>query len=207
MWKRDRSTREDDELFEKFAGPADAPVSQPARPEVNSTVTQSSPAPAPAPAPAPGLSESTASHAQSTVRHGSVLGPSLRFKGELVADEDLIVQGQLEGSIVHSRSLTIGSQGRMQVDIKARRITVEGTVEGDLHALESAALAASARVRGNVFANEVSVAEGARLNGRIDMDNAPKIPQAGKKAVPEKKPDQTAADLSDNEVGELLGGG
>ena len=201
MWKRDRSTREDDPLLEKFASPADVPVNQPARPEVNPPVTQ------PSPAPAPRSSESTATNAPSSVRSGSVLGPSLRFKGELVADEDLIVQGQLEGSIVHSRSLTIGSQGRMQGDIKARRITVEGSVEGDLHALESAALAASARVRGNVFANEVSVAEGARLNGRIDMDNAPKVPQAAKKEFQEKKPDQPAADLSDNEVGELLGRG
>src|SRR5262245_15138363 len=41
----------------------------------------------------------------------SVLGPTLRFKGELVADEDLLIQGQLEGSIEHTRSLTIGTEG------------------------------------------------------------------------------------------------
>src|SRR5262245_46466061 len=40
----------------------------------------------------------------------SVLGPSLRFKGELQADEDLLIQGQLEGSIEHTRSLTIGTE-------------------------------------------------------------------------------------------------
>jgi cytoskeletal protein CcmA (bactofilin family) len=136
----------------------------------------------------------------------SVLGPTLRFKGDLVADEDLVVQGQVEGTILHTRSLTIGSQGRMQGDIKARRITVEGKVTGDLHAFENATLAAGAEVRGNVFANEVSVAEGARFSGRIDMDNAPRVPQAGEKkpAGQVQKPQPGKQELSSDDVVDLL---
>ena len=64
--------------------------------------------------------------------HGraSTLGATLRIKGDLVADEDLVIQGQVEGSILHTRSLTIGSQGKVRGDIRARRIVVEGSVEG-----------------------------------------------------------------------------
>lgn len=107
---------------------------------------------------------------------GSVLGATLRFKGDLIADEDLVVQGQVEGSILHSRSLTIGADGGMQGDIRARRIIVEGTVTGDLYALEGVTVRATGRVRGSIYAPRVSIAEGAEFNGRIDMEKAPSVP-------------------------------
>ena len=107
---------------------------------------------------------------------GSTLGATLRFKGDLVADEDLVIQGQVEGSILHTRSLTIGAQGRVLGDIRARRIVVEGSVDGNLYALESVSLRSGAVVRGDVFAAAISVDNGARLTGRIDMDNAPTVP-------------------------------
>jgi cytoskeletal protein CcmA (bactofilin family) len=107
---------------------------------------------------------------------GSVLGASLRFKGDLVADEDLVVQGQIEGSILHSRSLTIGADGGMKGDIRARRIVVEGLVTGDLYALECVTVRATGRVRGSIYAPRVAIAEGAEFNGRIDMEKAPAVP-------------------------------
>jgi cytoskeletal protein CcmA (bactofilin family) len=107
---------------------------------------------------------------------GSTLGATLRFKGDLVADEDLVIQGQIEGSILHTRSLTIGSQGRVRGDIRARRIIVEGSVDGNLYALERASLRPGATVRGDIFAAEIVIDDGACLNGRIDMDNAPTVP-------------------------------
>lgn len=113
---------------------------------------------------------------RTSAARGSTLGATLRMKGDLVADEDLVVQGQVEGSILHTRSLTIGSQGRMLGDIRARRIIVEGSVEGNLYALESVTLKRGAAVRGDVFAAGVAMEDGARLTGRIDMDNAPTVP-------------------------------
>src|SRR5208282_6752971 len=47
----------------------------------------------------------------------SVLGPTLRFRGELSAQEDLIIQGSVEGSITHTQSLTVGTDGSMKGDI------------------------------------------------------------------------------------------
>src|ERR1019366_8369589 len=57
----------------------------------------------------------------------SVLGPTLRFRGELSAQEDLIVQGSVEGSITHTQSLTIGTDGTMKGDIRARVIVIDGS--------------------------------------------------------------------------------
>src|ERR1700692_3816879 len=99
----------------------------------------------------------------------SILGPTLRFRGELSAQEDLIIQGSVEGSITHTQSLTVGTDGAMKGDIRARVIVVEGKVEGDLYATESVSIRASAKVTGNVFAPRVGIAEGALFPGRGEV--------------------------------------
>lgn len=203
MWKRERSERSalDDMMAESaksYSPPAFPPPAPPA-----ATVVP----PAPPAAVAATAVESSPARAAASAPAGakvSVLGPSLKFKGDLVADEDLVVQGQIEGSILHTRSLTIGAQGRMQGDIKARRITVEGTVDGDLYALDSVVLRAGAIVRGNVFANKVSVAEGAKFSGRIDMDNAPTVPSVAGRPPGAAEASGEHNDLTDQQVGELL---
>lgn len=132
----------------------------------------------------------------------STLGATLRFKGDLVADEDLVIQGQVEGSILHTRSVTIGAHGRVQGDTRARRIVVEGTIDGSLYALESVTIRAGAVVRGDVFAPRVSVDEGARLSGRIDMDNAPAVPSVRMQLSGSTSTD--TGELSDREVDAVL---
>jgi cytoskeletal protein CcmA (bactofilin family) len=99
----------------------------------------------------------------------SVLGPTLRFRGELSAQEDLIVQGSVEGSITHTQSLTIGTDGTMKGDIRARVIVIDGKVDGDLYATESVSIRATAKVKGNVFAPRVGITEGAFFQGQIEM--------------------------------------
>jgi len=99
----------------------------------------------------------------------SVLGPTLRFRGELSAQEDLIIQGSVEGSITHTQSLTVGTDGTMKGDIRARVIVIDGKVEGDLYATESVSIRATAKVKGNVFAPRVGITEGAFFQGQVEM--------------------------------------
>ena len=101
----------------------------------------------------------------------SILGPSLRFKGELHADEDLMIRGHVEGSITHSQRLTICRDGNVKADIQGQVIAVEGTVEGDLNASTSVAVMETARLTGDVRAPSVSIVEGANFNGNVLMDS------------------------------------
>jgi cytoskeletal protein CcmA (bactofilin family) len=99
----------------------------------------------------------------------SVLGPTLSIKGgELSFDEDLIIEGTVEGKIAHQgHHLTIGKNGRVKANIRARLITVYGTVEGDLHGDEGVEISASARVTGNVVGPRVTLEGGATFKGSI----------------------------------------
>jgi cytoskeletal protein CcmA (bactofilin family) len=99
----------------------------------------------------------------------SVLGPTLVFKGELSADEDLMLKGRVEGSINHTASLRIGKEGSVVGNITAKFITVEGRVEGDLHGSGAVTVKESANIDGNIFSPTVSLLEGANFNGSIEM--------------------------------------
>jgi cytoskeletal protein CcmA (bactofilin family) len=106
----------------------------------------------------------------SATERSSVLGPTLYFKGDLSAEEDLLIQGRVEGSITHTQRLTVGAQGTVKANINAQLIIVEGTVDGDLQAEKSVVVKETAKVRGNIFAPTVSILEGACFSGNIDMD-------------------------------------
>jgi cytoskeletal protein CcmA (bactofilin family) len=108
-----------------------------------------------------------------TAHGSSVIGPRLVFRGKLTAEEDLLIQGRVEGSIHHSgTNLTIGAQGEVKADIVARKVVIQGAVQGDVRASDSITVEASARVQGNLFAARVAIKEGAQFKGAIDMDVA-----------------------------------
>ena len=124
-----------------------------------------------------------------------VLGPTLHFKGELYGEEDLEFQGQLEGSIEHTRSLSIGKDGGVTGNIRAKFVIIEGRVDGDVYATESVSVRQSAKVVGNIFAPRVGIADGANFSGRIDMNH---------KGAQAQRPATSGAQLSDNAAEKLL---
>lgn len=150
-------------------GRAAAPEAAASRPEPREPrVEPRTPAPRAAEPRAPEVRAVQAPVPESAPR-ASVLGPTLRFRGELSAQEDLVVQGSVEGSITHTQSLSIGTDGSMKGDIRARVIVIDGKVEGDLYATESVNIRATAKVKGNVFAPRVAITEGAFFQGQIEM--------------------------------------
>lgn len=116
----------------------------------------------------------------------SVLPPTLRFKGELSAEEDLLIQGTVEGSIHHTQRVTIGKEGTVKANIRAQVIKVEGNVEGDLHAERSVFVGETGNLRGNIHAPSVSLTEGSRFNGAVDMDS--KRPQNAMRPQADERP-------------------
>jgi cytoskeletal protein CcmA (bactofilin family) len=123
----------------------------------------------------------------------SVLGPTLKFKGELTAEEDLMIEGSIEGSIEHSSSLTIGESGRLKGTVSAEHIAVEGYVEGEIHGSQSVTIRETANVNGNITSPTVSLLEGATFNGNIDMTGKAFEEPGDDDATP-KTVDRVAAD-------------
>lgn len=103
----------------------------------------------------------------------SSIGSGLKIRGELSGSSDLYIDGEAQGKItlVDSR-VTIGPNGRVQADIEAREIVIEGTVQGNLKARDSVRLGSSSKVQGSVMTPRIGIDDGAKLRGKVEMTRA-----------------------------------
>ncbi len=107
----------------------------------------------------------------------AIIGSKIRFKGELVGEEDLVIQGSVDGTIdLKGNNLTVGKDGTLKANVSAKTVTVEGNVEGDIFGQEKITIKNSSNVRGNIVASRISLEDGAKFKGSIDMDVDDKSP-------------------------------
>lgn len=100
----------------------------------------------------------------------TTIGRSLAIRGELTSQDDLMIEGRVEGPVImRTGTLTIGPEARLRSDIRGVRIVIRGRVDGNVTATERIELHPSASVTGSLSANLVVIAEGATFNGGIDM--------------------------------------
>ena len=103
----------------------------------------------------------------------AVIGATVKIKGEVVSDEDIAVEGLIEGSIVlKNNELLVGSSGRVHADVVAKSVKVDGELHGDVEASERIVITSSGSMRGNIQAPRVILEDGAKFKGSIDMDEA-----------------------------------
>jgi cytoskeletal protein CcmA (bactofilin family) len=99
----------------------------------------------------------------------TVIGPDASFKGELTFEKGLRLQGKFEGRINTPGRLHIAKEARMQADVEAGAIIVEGDVKGNLVASDKIELKNSARYEGDLTAGKLVVDEGASLTGHVQV--------------------------------------
>jgi cytoskeletal protein CcmA (bactofilin family) len=134
---------------------------------------------------APQAPETTAARrpSPSPSREAAVIGPSIHIDGDLRGEEDLLIEGEVNGTVqLKNNSLTIGPQGKVSADVYAHSVYVEGYMEGDLFGSERVCIRKSAQVRGNITSPRVSLDDGARFKGSIEMD-----PQAVEAALGQRR--------------------
>lgn len=127
----------------------------------------------------------------------ATIGPSIVIRGEVTGDEDLLIQGHVDGSVaLGQHAVTVGDGGRVKAGITGRVITVEGAVEGDLSAKEQIVLRGTARVRGDLNAPRVVLEDGASFRGLVDMGTTKDLditPVGEAKAEPSAKASAAAS--------------
>jgi cytoskeletal protein CcmA (bactofilin family) len=106
----------------------------------------------------------------STSQHQTVLGQTVVMKGELSASEDLLIEGQFEGTIsLEDHCLTVGADGQVKAEVRARQVVILGAVAGNVVAREKVAIRRSGHVVGDLLAGAVAIEEGAYFKGSIDI--------------------------------------
>ena len=125
----------------------------------------SNPKTTPSAVPSPSASSPARGEESSPHRAGNLLSSGVSIKGEVTFRTELVIDGEVEGSIKSSGTLTVGEHARIRGEIRAKNVTVHGTVEGNVFASDRCSLQAGATLRGDIEAPRLAVDETAAFFG------------------------------------------
>ena len=98
------------------------------------------------------------------------IGKSIFIRGELSGNEDLTIEGTVEGKIeLKEHNLIVGSTGKIQAEIHAKAVTIQGEVHGNVRAEDRIEIATSGTVKGDLISPRIIISDGARFKGSVDM--------------------------------------
>ena len=116
------------------------------------------------------------------------LGSSLHVKGEISGNEDLHIDGSVEGLVqLDERKLTVGASAKVTADVVAREVVVYGSVKGNLRARDRIEIKKDGSVVGDLSTARIMIEDGAYFKGSIEID------RKGEKEVDLEKPAYTRA--------------
>lgn len=98
-----------------------------------------------------------------------MIGPNTKIQGELSGDEDVVVDGRVEGKIFLKKQLTVGPAGQVHADVQARNVLIAGKVVGNVSAEDKVEILATGTLDGNIHAAKIVIAEGAQFKGSVEM--------------------------------------
>lgn len=100
----------------------------------------------------------------------AVIGKSVQIRGEVKGNEDLLVEGLVEGTITLTEGrLTVGASAHITANVDARDVTVLGTLDGDVHAAGRVELRAGSHVTGDIRAAHLSIEDNAVFTGKVEL--------------------------------------
>jgi cytoskeletal protein CcmA (bactofilin family) len=102
-------------------------------------------------------------------RAAAVIGPSMKIKGEIISEEELYIDGDVEGSLTVQHAVTVGPSGKVQANIKARDLTILGSVRGNVEVAGKLAIRGKGSLIGDVRTAGISIDDGAYFKGGIDI--------------------------------------
>jgi cytoskeletal protein CcmA (bactofilin family) len=115
---------------------------------------------------------------------GSRISAGLKIRGEISGTADIWIDGDVEGKVrVVAGRLTVGASGRVQADVEAREIVVNGQLVGNLKATDRVQIGSSGSVRGGVTSPRIGIDDGAQLVGNVETSRANQSQPAAKMAA------------------------
>lgn len=109
-------------------------------------------------------------------KHGgeeTIIAHGVRVEGEFVSQGNVVIEGDVQGSIQTAGDLRIGEEAKIAADVTAANAVVAGEVRGNMHIAGKLELLSSSKIIGDITADVLSIGAGAQVNGRVTMDGRP----------------------------------
>ena len=97
------------------------------------------------------------------------IGKTIKIKGDVIGDENIVVDGYIEGTVKIKENLTISQGGEVKAEVSAKNVQVSGKVSGSIESSDKVDVAPTGVVNGNIKSPRFIVSQGGILNGSIQM--------------------------------------
>ena len=104
-----------------------------------------------------------------TPKIAAAIGKAMRVRGEIYCDEELYLDGEVEGTLEVRDRLTVGPNGKVKANVKAKELVVGGSIQGDVEAANRVAIMKGASIVGDVKTAGIVIEDGAYFKGGIDI--------------------------------------
>lgn len=115
-------------------------------------------------------------------RSAAVIGASMKIKGEIRSQEELFVDGEVEGTLELRHALVVGPNGKVRANIKARDAIILGSVKGNVEVSGKIAIRDKGSLIGDIRTAGISIDDGAYFKGSIDIVRSEPVRQAAESA-------------------------
>jgi cytoskeletal protein CcmA (bactofilin family) len=126
------------------------------------------------------------------VRLTATIGPAVTIKGEIHSREDIVIDGEIDGSIISDSRVTIGPNGKVKAHIQAREAEIVGAVRGNVQASDKITIRKTANLVGDIQTAGIVIEDGAYFKGSIDIARKAEAPKA-EAAKPAAQPETARA--------------
>lgn len=108
----------------------------------------------------------------------TIVGASVKLKGNLRSDGDILIEGMVTGDLKTSGAVVIGESASVVANIKGQNVAVAGVVQGNIEASDKLEISNTGKVIGDIAANVLSISAGASFSGKCTMPDHPKAEKA-----------------------------
>jgi cytoskeletal protein CcmA (bactofilin family) len=143
-------------------GPTSQPASTTNRPQVKTE-----------PAPRNADRSFASANADGPSSAGTEFGPTVKIDGEIEGDENVTINGRLEGMLNLKKDLVVGPSGHVIAEIHANAVIIHGSVNGNVVADTKVEITSNGKLDGNIKSPKIQIHEGAHFKGHVDMSSSP----------------------------------
>ncbi len=130
-------------------------------------------------------------HMANSKGNDTIIAQGVKVEGDFHSDGNVVIDGELSGSLSTTQSLQIGESAIINANVSAQSAVVAGIVVGNVKVADKIELLKNSQVDGDIKTKDISVASGAKINGKITM--------GGKIKLPEKSKEKEAAQQEENQ--------
>ena len=116
----------------------------------------------------------------------TIIAQGVKVEGDFTSNGNVVIEGEVTGSVTTSGDLTVGQSARIHADVRAANAIVAGEIRGNIHVDDKLDLASSSKIRGDIEVGIFVVAAGAIVNGKVTMSNGAEAKHAKAKASEEE---------------------